>query len=147
MNEDSNATTDRRAASGELYDETIFASPEVIAGQRVVLHAERLVPVITRVRGRLAKVTRRAVTVRRQIEVDVTHEELVVEYEPGDGTEMVNVEGQALRILLHAEEVVVTKNVRVVEEVHISTRPVTELQRFAGVSRYEVLELPPAFNQ
>lgn len=99
-------------------------------------------PAVTRVRGQIAKITRRAVTVRRQIEIDVTHEELVVEYEPGDGTQMVNSEQATFSVLLHAEEIVVTKNVRVVEEVRISTRPISEMQRFDGVARHEVLELP-----
>lgn len=142
MKIESSSDSEPLAAPGPLYDETIFASPELVDGQRVILHAERLVPTVTPVRGKLATITRRAVTVRRQIEVDVTHEELVVSYEPGDGTEMLRAEPDKFSVLLRAEDVVVTKTVRVVEEVFISTRPVADIERVNGAVRHEVLELP-----
>ncbi len=130
------------SANGRVYDETIFASPELQDGQRMILHAERLVPVTTRVRGQLAKITRRTVIERKTFEVDVAHEELVVTYEPGDGTPMTGGEPETWRVLLHAEEVVVTKQVRVVEEIVLSTRSVTEMHEYRGTRRHEELEFP-----
>ena len=100
-------------------------------------YAERLVPQITRVRGRVATVSTRAVTVRETIEVDVVHEELVVTYaDAGDGRAAPS-EPIEHRIALRAEEIVVSKRVRVVEEVVVSTRPVTTVERHTGVVRRE----------
>jgi len=139
---DAGSESDAPSVPGPLYDETIFASPDLIDGQRLVLHAERIVPKVTPIRDRVATITRRAVTVRRQIEVDVMHEELVVSYEPGDGSEMLGSDRDKFSVLLHAEDVVVTKTARVVEEVFISTRPVTEIKRFNAAVQHEVLEAP-----
>ncbi len=90
------------------------------------LHAERPQVLRRSVRGRLAIITRRTVTVRKTFEVDVLHEELQIDYEPGDGTEMLGVEPERYSVLLHAEDVEIVKHVRVVEEVVISKRRVTE---------------------
>jgi len=129
---------------GELYDETVASSPNVVDAQRIALHAERLEAVTQRVRGRVATITRRPVVVRKTIEVDVMHEELVVEYAPGDGTPMLEAGGEAIVVLLRAEEVEIVKHARVVEEVHISKRDVQTSQRYAGSVRHETIDvLPP----
>jgi uncharacterized protein (TIGR02271 family) len=130
-----------RQSGPDVYDETILANPEIVEGERIQLHAER--PNVTRrdVRGRLAVITRRAVTVRKTFEVDVVHEELHVEYEPGDGTEMLAVEPETISVLLRAEEVEIVKRVRVVEEIFISKRSVTEQQQADVALKHERLDL------
>ena len=70
----------------------------------------------------MAIITRRAVSVRKTIEVDVVHEELQITYERGDGTEMLGTQPETFSILLHAEEVEVVKRVCVSEEVVISKK-------------------------
>ncbi len=131
----------QQAQPGDLYDETIFENPEIVAGERVLLHAERPHVEKRNVRGRLAIVTRHAVSVRKTIEVDLVHEELHVEYQLGDGTEMLGTQPETFSILLHAEEIEVVKRVRVSEEVVISKRPVTEQQRAEVTLRHEVLDV------
>lgn len=127
-----------------VYDETILANPEIIAGAHVNLHAERARVEKRDVRGRLAIITRRAVTVRKTIEVDVVHEEVDVRYEPGDGTEMVGVEPKSFSIFLRAEEVEVVKRVRVVEEAVISKKRVVEQKRVDVALRHERLDVVDA---
>ncbi len=127
--------------SSGVYDETILANPEIVAGTRLSLHAERVQVEKRDVRGQLAVITRRAVMVRKTIEVDVLHEELDVRYVPGDGTEMVGVEPKSFSILLRAEEVDVVKRVRVVEEVVISKKRVVEQKRVDVALRHERLDV------
>lgn len=133
-----NSDSDR---SSGVYDETILANPEIVAGTRINLHAERAQVEKRDVRGQLAIVTRRAVMVRKTIEVDVMHEELDVRYVPGDGTEMVGVEPKSFSIFLHAEEVDVVKRVRVVEEAVISKKRVVENKRVDLALRHERLDV------
>ncbi len=124
-----------------LYDETVLTSPDVIDGQRIHLHAERLHVVKHRVRDRLAVVTRRAVSVRRMIEVDVLHEELTIDYATGDGSVMLDEDTESIVVLLRAEDVEIVKHVRVVEEVRLTTRRVLEQKRLSGAVRHETLEV------
>lgn len=123
------------------YDETILANPQIVEGQRIQLHAERPQVLRRSVRGQLAIITRRIVTVRKTFEVDVLHEELQIDYEPGDGTETVGVEPERYSVLLHAEDVEIVKHVRVVEEVMISKRRVTEQQHSEIALQYERLDV------
>ena len=125
-----------------MYDETIFASPELHDVQRVVLHAERLVPVAARIRGHLAKITRRTVVERRTFDVHIAHEELVVTYETGDGTEMPEGAPESWRVLLHAEEIVVTKQVRGVGGRALDATGNGDA-RFDELRRHEELEVRP----
>ncbi len=125
----------------DVYDETILANPEILAGERVTLHAERPSVEKREVRGRLATITRHPVLIRRTIEVDVLHEELHIDYAPGDGTEMLGDESETIVVLLHAEEVEVVKRVRVVEEVRLFKRRVTESTRFDMALQHERLDV------
>ena len=127
--------------SSGVYDETILANPEIIAGTRVNLHAERAQVEKRDVRGQLAIITRRAVMVRKTIEVDVMHEELDVRYVPGDGTEIVGVEAKSFSIFLRAEEVNVVKSVHVVEQAVISKKRVVEQKRVDVALRHERLDV------
>ena len=127
--------------SSPLYDETIFSSPEIVDGQRVVLHAERLHPISRRVQGQRAIITRRAVAVRKIIEIDVLHEELVVEYVDGDGSLMLDDGNETIVVTLRREDVEIVKHVRPVEEVRITKRRVFEKQRLTDMVRHETLEI------
>ncbi len=118
-----------------------FENPLIIEGQRIQLHAERPRVLRRSVRGRLAIGTRRTVTVRKTFEVDVPHEELQIDYESGDGTEMLGVEPEQYSVLLHAEDVEIVKHVRVVEEVVISKRRVTEQQHSEIALQHERLDV------
>lgn len=122
------------------YDEEIFSAPDIIDGERIVLHSERLVPERRRVLDRVARISKRVVAERRRIEVDVLHEELCIEYESGDGLELTGDKPAELRILLYAEEPEVVKTVRAVEEVRVSTRAATEVRKFSETVRHEVLD-------
>lgn len=122
------------------YDEQIFSVPDIIDGERIVLHAERLVPDRRRVLDRVARISKRVVAERRRIEVDVLHEELCIEYESGDGFELTGDKPAELRILLYAEEPEVVKIIRAVEEVRVSTRAATKVRKFSETVRHEVLD-------
>ncbi len=135
---------DRETAPRTFYDETILDDPELNAGRRLALHAERLNVVKRDVRDRVATVTRRVVAVRKTFEVDVMHEELVIEYAPGDRTEMLEGEGGTIVVELRAEEVEIVKHVRVVEEVRLSKRRVSERSRIDALVRHEVLDIDEA---
>lgn len=124
-----------------LYDETIFSSPEIVDGQRVILHAERLQPVSRRVQGQRAIITRRVVSVRKTIELDILHEELVVEYVDGDGSIMLDEGGETIVVMLRQEEIEIVKHVRPSEEVRISKRRAMEKQRLTDTVRHEKLDI------
>lgn len=128
-------------ATSPLYDEPIFSSPEIVDGQRVVLHAERLLPVARRVQGQRAIITRRAVTVRKTIEIDILREELVVQYVDGDGSLMLDEGDETIVVMLRQEEVEIVKHVRPIEEVRITKRRVLEKQRLTDTVRHETLEI------
>jgi uncharacterized protein (TIGR02271 family) len=133
---DKNAEQER-----DFYDETIMSKPEIMAGARINLHAERVVIEKRDVRGRLAIIGRRVVTERKTIEVDVSHEELQIRYEVGDGTEMAGLIAETYVVLLHAEEVEIVKHVRAVTEVRVSKKHVVEQKRFDVPVRHETLDM------
>jgi uncharacterized protein (TIGR02271 family) len=134
--------TDKGAERGpDFYDETIMSKPEIMAGARVNLHAERAVVEKRDVRGRLAIIGRRTVTERKMIEVDVSHEELQIRYEIGDGTEMLGLQAETYVVLLHAEEVEIVKHVRVVTEVRVSKKRVVQQKRLDVNLRHETLDV------
>ncbi|MDQ2907904.1 MAG: YsnF/AvaK domain-containing protein [Candidatus Eremiobacteraeota bacterium] len=126
------------------YDEKIFSVPDLIDGELITLHAERLRAQKRRVVDRVAKISKRVVSVRQRIEVevDVLHEELYVEYAPGDGSVMVNDKPTDVRILLYAEQPEVVKVVRAVEEIRVTACEATEVRRFSETVRHEVLDAP-----
>jgi uncharacterized protein (TIGR02271 family) len=109
-----------------LYDETMFDNPQISAGERLELHAERSRVTKLAVEGRRAIVTRRVVVERKTLEIDVLHEELHVDYLPGSGREMAGAEPESIIVRLHAEDVEIVKHVRVVEEVVLSKRRIVE---------------------
>ncbi len=111
---------------------------------RIALSAERLVPGARRVCGRVAVISRRIVTVRTTIDVDVSHEELVIDYVDGDGESMDDTAVQPITLDLLAEEIVVMKHLRVVEKVTIGTTRVTGTERLEATLRREELDVRKA---
>jgi uncharacterized protein (TIGR02271 family) len=81
---------------------------------------------------------------QESIEVPVTHEEVEVTRRrvdrPDTGGEIID-DGETIRVPIRAEEVDVRKDSRVVEEVEISKRPVTETQRVSETVRREEIDV------
>ena len=87
-----------------------------------------------------AVLRRRIVTERRTIEVEVRREEAVLEVLPADGTEPSGASHLALpELVLHEEQVVVTKRIVPVERVRLQVTPVTEQQQVVDDVRREQL--------
>ncbi len=135
-----------------LYDEIVVdsashsdgsaAEAEMLDPQRVVLRAERARMLTRTVEGRRAVISRRVVSLRKVIEVDVLHEELHIEYLPGDGREIqAGDEPESIVVRLHAEEIEVVKRVRVVEEVLLSKKRVVRTMPVEVSLQHEELSL------
>jgi uncharacterized protein (TIGR02271 family) len=81
---------------------------------------------------------------QESLEVPVTHEEVEVTRRrvdrPDTGGEIID-DGQTIRVPIRAEEVEVRKDSRIVEEVEISKRPVTETQRVNETVRREEIDV------
>lgn len=134
------------ATQPDLYDETVFENPEIVSGERLALHAERPRLITQLVEGQRAVVTRRAVIVRKTIDVDVLHEELQVTYVSGSGSEMEATEPESIIVRLHAEEIEIVKHVRVVEEVILGKRRVVQTLPISVAVRHEELSVVDSSN-
>ena len=82
---------------------------------------------------------------QQEFEVPVTHEEVDVtrrrvDRDAGPDDQIVD-EGETIRVPLRAEEVDVQKDTRVVEEVEISKRPVTETRKVSETVRREEIDV------
>jgi uncharacterized protein (TIGR02271 family) len=79
------------------------------------------------------------------MDVPVTHEEVDITRRrvdrPADASDQIIDDGETIRVPLRAEEVDVRKDARVVEEVEISKRPVTETQRVSETVRREEIDV------
>ena len=135
-----------------LYDEMVSGSAglsnesaadgDLLDAQRVVLRAERARMLTRTVEGRRAVISRRVVSLRKIIEVDVLHEELHIEYLPGDGRELqAGDQPESIVVRLHAEEVEIVKRVRVVEEVLLSKKRVARTVPVEVSLQHEELDL------
>ena len=81
----------------------------------------------------------------QSIDVPVTHEEVEITRRrvdrPADSDAGMVDDGETIRVPIRAEEVDVRKDARVVEEVEISKRPVTETQRVSETVRREEIDV------
>ena len=122
----------------QLREDELLATKRLVQSGRVLIH-------------------RRVVRERRTIHIPVTREELSVERVPADQWSAADAEamfvndvdddlihrlqalrpGESIRLPLVEEEVVIDKQVMVVEEVTIGTRQVPAMQQVAGVVRRE----------
>ena len=150
------------ASSGTLAGEAAEAG-----GAELDLVTEDLVARVEPVQVGEVRVVKRVVTEKRTIEVEVRHEEVSVEHHPAaasgsplvvreyeqeqpvagpqDAAEEVRLadEDDLTRIPVFAEQVVVTRNPFVVEEVWIRKRRLLERRAVAGEVRREELEVEP----
>jgi uncharacterized protein (TIGR02271 family) len=137
------ATAATQGDEGFPEDLSVFrGTGEATSGEAlsVPVHREELqataVPRTTQ-----AAVRKDVVEERQSIEVPVTHDELEVRRVPVDRPatpdEAAFQAGDTVRVPLREDQVVVDKQTRVVEEVHVARRPVTETQRVEDTVRRE----------
>jgi uncharacterized protein (TIGR02271 family) len=90
-------------------------------------------------------VGKRVVEQQQELDVPVTHEEVDVTRRrvdrPADAEDRIVDDGDTIRVPLRAEDVDVRKDARVVEEVEISRRPVTETKRVSETVRREEIDV------
>ena len=90
-------------------------------------------------------VGKRVVEQQQEFDVPVTHEEVDVTRRrvdrPADANDTIVDDGETIRVPLRAEDVDVRKEARVVEEVEISKRPVTETRRVSETVRREEIDV------
>jgi uncharacterized protein (TIGR02271 family) len=91
------------------------------------------------------EVNKNVVEQEQQLDVPVTREEVDVRRvrvdRPASGDDGATMDGGTIRVPVHAETVDVTKEQRVVEEIEISKRPVTETQRVSDTVRREEVDV------
>jgi uncharacterized protein (TIGR02271 family) len=109
----------------------------------IQLREERLRVHKTPVRTGEAKVRKEVVTERKQIEVPVEREEIVIERRPVRGRKAAGAirAGEEIRIPVKEEKVHVSKEAVVTEEVSVGKRKVTTPKRVSGTVRKERLRV------
>jgi uncharacterized protein (TIGR02271 family) len=114
--------------------------------ERVTLHEEELQAQTRREQAGEVSVSKRVVEDSRELDVPVTHDEVQVkrvrverEAQPGEAT--FSEDSETIRVPVTAETVEVTKTPRVVEEIQISKRPVTESQTVSETVRREEADI------
>jgi uncharacterized protein (TIGR02271 family) len=117
---------------------------------RLTLSEERLQAGTVRDTAGEVAVGKRVVEQQADIDVPVTHDEVEITRRrvdrPMSGAEPVFDDGETVRVPVTAEEVQVDKQARVVEEIEISKRPVTEVRRVSDTVRREEAELDQTGN-
>jgi len=114
--------------------------------QRLTLHEEELQAQTRREQAGEVEVRKHVVEEAQEVEVPVTHEEVEVRRvrvnrDATAGDEAFTDDGETIRVPVTAETVEVTKTPRVVEEIEISKRPVTERQTVRDTVRREEAEI------
>ena len=152
----SNASTRMRGA----YDEAIVAprtgkpfadfgkysgGKELGEEKRLTLRAERLSVDKRNVSAGEAVVGKRVVSEKSEVDVPLVHEELFIERRPATGTYAGNVgtigDGESIHVPLSREELNVTKNTVVTEEVAVGQRRVEETKHVSETLRKEELDV------
>lgn len=118
-------------------------SPEPAAN--VILHEERLAVTTQRYATERVTIERVIITEQRTITVDVRHEELRITREALDD-ESVSTADTAMTldplvVILHEEQIDVTKTVVPVERVTVQTHSVTEDQQVTEILGREVIDI------
>ena len=114
--------------------------------KRLALHEEELRAQTRREQAGEVSVSKRVVEERQQLDVPVTHDEVDikrvrVDREVASGDAAFTEDRDTIRVPVTAETVEVSKTPRVVEEIEISKRPVTERQRVSDTVRREEAEI------
>jgi uncharacterized protein (TIGR02271 family) len=140
------STTSTTGYAGETGREYESESDRV----RVPLHEEELRAERRTDTAGEVTVGKKVVEEERDFDVPVTHDEVEVRRVPADrrtaDTSEAFTEGDTIRVPVSAERVEVTKEPRVVEEIEISKRPVTESQRVSERVRREEVEVDESGN-
>jgi uncharacterized protein (TIGR02271 family) len=130
---------DRAAATGRK------GAKRTEDAQRVELHEERLGAQTRSDTVGEVEIGKRVVEQEQELEVPVTREEVEVRRvrtdRPDSGDERPFVEGDTIRVPVTAETVEVTKDARVVEEIEVSKRPITETKRVSDTVRREEVDV------
>ena len=110
--------------------------------QRLALHEEELQAETRRQQAGEVQVNKRVVEDRQEFEVPVTHDEVQVrrvrvDRDATPGGEAFTQDADTIRVPVTAESIEVTKTPRVVEEIEISKRQVTERQTVSDTVRRE----------
>lgn len=116
--------------------------PEADGG--LVRAEERLAVTTRRVPIGRAVLRKRIVVERRTITVDVAHEEVVLDHEPFDGEETDAAHGAHLalpEVVLHEEQIVVTKRIVPVERVRVKIESVQEERQVTADLRHEEVDV------
>src|SRR4051812_16867557 len=114
--------------------------------RRVTLHEEELQAQTRREQAGEVQVNKRVVSDDRQLDVPVTHDEVEVRRVRVDrdataGDAAFTDDGDTIRVPVTAESVEVTKQPRVVEEIEIAKRPVTETETVRETVRREEADI------
>jgi uncharacterized protein (TIGR02271 family) len=139
---DMGETTDSTRGYMSDADQTTASTVGDSESQRLRLHEEELQAQTRREQAGEVQVSKRVVEGEQSLEVPVTHDEVQVRRVRVDrdatGTEPAfQADGETIRVPVTAEQVEVTKQPRVVEEIEISKRPVTERQQVTDTVRRE----------
>jgi uncharacterized protein (TIGR02271 family) len=115
-------------------------------GGRVALREEELQARTTRGQAGQVVIDKDVVEEQRSIDVPVTHDEVVIQRRPvsgqtGSAGDLGDATSDSIRVPVMAEQVEVSKQPRVVEELEISKRPVTETQRVSDTVRRETADV------
>jgi uncharacterized protein (TIGR02271 family) len=115
---------------------------------RVPVHEEELSATTRERQAGEVRVGKRVVEDERELDVPVTHEEVdirrvAVDRQATDADRAFD-DGDTIRVPVRAEEVEVRREPRVVEEVEISKRPVTETRRVSDTVRREEVDVDDA---
>jgi uncharacterized protein (TIGR02271 family) len=141
---DTAQTTNLGATSTASMDTSVDTTRTTDDSFTVPLREERLQAETRQREAGEVAVGTHVVQQQESLEVPVTHEEVEVTRRrvdrPDTGGEIID-DGQTIRVPIRAEEVEVRKDSRIVEEVEISKRPVTETQRVNETVRREEIDV------
>src|SRR3954447_21226712 len=139
-------TTTETATTGATTGNITGDVMDEADSRRLTLHEEELQAQTRREQAGEVAVSKRVVQENQQVEVPVTHEEVEVRRvrvnraDAGSEPAFAD-EGETIRGPVTAEAVEVTKTPRVVEEIEISKRPVTERQTVSDTVRREEADI------
>lgn len=144
--------TYQTGATGSTVSDTDFDSGTTTDSDRirVPVHEEELRAERTSTEAGEVRVGKKVVEEQRQLDVPVTRDEVQIRRvstdRPATGSEDAFTDGDTIRVPVRAEQVEVTKEARVVEEIEISKRPVTETQRVTDTVRREEVQVDETGN-
>jgi uncharacterized protein (TIGR02271 family) len=123
-------------------DTGVIEDVETGERQRLALHEEELQAETRRQQAGEVQVNKRVVEENQELEVPVTHDEVQVrrvrvDRDATTSGDAFTQDADTIRVPVTAESVEVTKTPRVVEEIEISKRPVTERQTVSDTVRRE----------